>query len=554
MGYHCIVKIVTAEMMRALDWRAMEEGGIPGVVLMENAGRAVFEFLAERFGPVRERAFCVVCGTGNNGGDGFVTARYLKLAGGRVSVVLVGDPSKIKGDARVHFDLMQRIGLTPVPGPPAGDILVDALLGTGITGAPRAEYAEAVRWINDRHRPIISIDIPSGVDSDTGATPGEAVRATATVTFGYPKLGLFLAPGADCVGELAVRDIGFAWDVLECETPYWWIRPVLGSGFWISDCSIRNLKSRIQSSLRRPREAHKGLFGHVLVIGGSRGMSGAPTMTARAALRAGAGLVTVAAPESAQALIAAKLDEAMTLPLPEREGALCEASFEPIRAMADRCDVLCLGPGATQEPEAQSVILRVLTEIDKPTVLDADGLNALARRPDALPGREAPIVLTPHPGECGRLLGIEAGAVQADRIGAVRRAAERFGAVVVLKGARTLVCDGRRVPLLSPPSNGGKRVVPPLLERGGVGGSLPVAVNTTGNPGMATGGSGDSLTGILGALIGQGLDACDAACLGVYLHGRAGDLAAEERGEAALIAGDIIEALPHAIRELEVGE
>jgi hydroxyethylthiazole kinase-like uncharacterized protein yjeF len=513
------MKIVTAQIMRELDQRAIEQEGIPGVVLMENAGRAVFEFLAERYGPLRNRRFHVLCGTGNNGGDGFVVARYLKLAGAQVSLSLFGDPEHISGDARIHYELSTRIGILPQPNYPGNSIKVDALLGTGSRGAPRGEMAEAIRWINTDPLPTISVDIPSGVDPDTGATPGEAVRATATVTFAYPKLGLFLPPGDECVGELVVRNIGFPWDVMVSETPYRWIRP----------------ESLSVGLPQRPREAHKGLFGHLLIVGGSRGMIGAPSLAAVAALRAGAGLVTVAAPQSAQALIAGKLLEAMTLPLPEKDGALCEASFPALEKIVERCDVVCLGPGATQESEAQELMLRALREIPKPIVLDADGLNALARRPETLHERVAPTILTPHPGECARLLGRTSDAVQSDRIMSAREAADRFHAVVVLKGSRTLVCDGR-------------------YTRGedtlGVG-ELPVGINTTGNPGMATGGSGDVLTGIIGALVGQRLDPFDAACLGVYLHGRAGDLAAAHKGETAMIAGDIIECLPNAIRELE---
>lgn len=508
-------------MMRTLDRRAIDEVGVPGVVLMENAGRAVFQYLVDRFGPMRGRRFHVLCGTGNNGGDGFVVARYLCLAGAQAHVTVVGDREKIRGDARVHFDLMTRIGIEPEPLGAAGCIKVDALLGTGIEGAPREEYAEAIRWINSDSQPTISVDIPSGVSSDTGRTPGEAVRATATVTFGYPKLGMFLAPGADLVGELMVSDIGFPWHVLNLRSPYNWLRP-----------------EEMKPLPARPRTAHKGMFGHVLVVGGSVGMSGAATMTARAALRTGGGLVTVATPASAQPLVAAKLDEAMTLPLPEKNGALCEASFDPVREMAERCDVVCLGPGATREPEAQRVIARLLHELDRPVVLDADGLNALAAFPDSVRGRTAPTVLTPHPGECARLLGLDTEAVQADRIGAVREAAARYRSVVVLKGARSLIADGR-----CPPN---QKAMDPA--------QISICINTTGNPGMATGGSGDSLTGIIGALIGQQLDAGDAAGLGVYLHGRAGDLAAEAQGETALIAGDIIEMLPQAIQELEARE
>lgn len=507
------MRVVTAEEMRALDRRAITEGGIPGVVLMENAGRSVFEFLYERFQPLRDRRFLILCGTGNNGGDGFVTARYLRLHGAQVLVSLVGDPDKIRADARVHFDLMRNLGIEPQPPVFGNAVKVDALLGTGIQGPPREEFAQIIRAMNADRQPTVAVDIPSGVDSDTGATPGEAVRATATVTFAYPKLGMFLAPGANCVGELIVRNIGFDWRILQWDATYFWIRP-------------EDLRSLLPP---RPPDAHKGDFGHLLIVGGSRGMSGAVAMAAKAALRMGVGLVTIAVPESAQPLVAAKLDEAMTLAVAERDGALCTASLAPIAEMAQRCDALCIGPGATQAPEAQELLRTLARYIPKPMVIDADGLNALAASPDALLDHAAPTVLTPHPGECARLLGTDTAAVQSDRIGAVRRAAERWGAVVALKGARTLICEG-----------------PGSQER-----RPHVAINTTGNPGMATGGSGDSLTGIIGALIAQGLAVFDAARLGVYLHGRAGDLAAAEKGEASLIAGDITDALPRAIRELE---
>jgi len=511
------MKVVTAEMMRSLDRRAIDEYGIPGVVLMENAGRSVFEYLRERFHPLSTRRFHVFCGTGNNGGDGFVVARYLTLAGAQVYVTLVGDLEKVRGDARVHFELMVRLGIELKQLEATHSIQIDALLGTGIEGPPRAEYAEAIRCINSSPQPTISVDIPSGVSSDTGQAPGEAVCATATITFGYPKLGMFLSPGADLVGELIVCDIGFPWHVLNGDIPYDWLRP-----------------DELPPFPARPRAAHKGMFGHVLVVGGSIGMSGAVTMTAKAALRSGAGLVTVATPASAQPLVASKLDEAMTLPLPEKKGALCAESFELVREMAERCDVICLGPGATREPETQSVIARLLQHVDRPVVVDADGLNALAAHPDSVRERTAPTILTPHPGECARLLGTTAEAVQSDRIGAVRETAARYRSIVVLKGARSLIADGRSS------SNSHAEEA-----------TLPICINTTGNPGMATGGSGDSLTGILGALIGQQVDAFQAACLGVYLHGRAGDFAAEAKGETALIAGDIIEMLPRAIQELE---
>lgn len=515
------MKIVTAEQMRDLDRRAMAEGGMPGSVLMENAGRAVFEVVSERYGDVRNRPFLIACGTGNNGGDGFVAARYLHLAGAKVQVWLCGAAERLKGDAAAHCQVMRHMGLVPREDPPdvpADTVCIDALLGTGAKDAPRGRIAEAIRWLNDRSAPTVAVDIPSGVDSDTGAAPGEAIHADMTIAFAYPKIGLFLPPATNLVGELIVRDIGFAWDTLAFETPFRWLQ-----------------SDKLSALLPpRPREAHKGQAGHVLILGGSRGMSGAPTLAARAALRTGVGLVTVAAPESAQGLIAGKLDEAMTIPLPEKNGALAESGWDVILAKASASNAVCIGPGATQEPETQSLLLRLLHELKTPVVLDADGLNALAACPDAqaiLTGRSADTVLTPHPGECARLLGTDTENVQSDRIRAVRETAVRFRSVVVLKGANTLICDGRK---------------DELPER------LPIAVNTTGNPGMATGGMGDTLTGILGALLAQKpqRDTFDAACLSVYLHGLAGDLAAQE-GETGLIAGDVSAALPRAINLLQ---
>ena len=506
------VRVVTAEMMRALDRRAMNEAGIPGVVLMENAGRAVFEFIRERFGPVRDQLISVYCGTGSNGGDGFVVSRYLSLAGARVRVQICGDEPRITGDAKTHFQLMTEIGVRPGLGDPGPGLKVDALLGTGSSGAPRGEYAYTIRRLNADSYPTIAVDIPSGVDATTGRTPGEAVQATATVTFGYPKLGMFLAPGADCVGELIVDSIGFPWELLKPEPVFTWSREEDLSGL------IRT----------RPPEAHKGNFGHVLILGGSRGMSGAPAMAAEAALRTGAGLVTVAAPESAQTSVASRLPEVMTAPLPEENGGLSLDGYPILRESSEKADVLCIGPGGGSAQQARELFIRALREIDKPAVVDADGLNALAQMSEPIGDRKSPLIITPHPGECARLLGREVEDVQEDRIGAVREAAARFRAICVLKGRRTLIADGRaaREP-------------------------ISVAINTSGNPGMATGGSGDSLTGIIGALLAQRHEALEAACLGAYIHGRAGDFACRKRGEAGMIAGDIIEAITDAIRELE---
>lgn len=542
------MKVVTAEQMRALDRRAIDEFGIPGSVLMENAGRAVVEVMARECGPLHGKRVAVYCGSGNNGGDGFVAARYLALAGALPTVCMVGRPEALKEDAKTHRNLAHKLGIRfvglerRITLAGENELIVDALFGTGIKEAPREPYAETIAAINLAQRPVVAIDIPSGVDADTGATPGEAVRATHTVTFGYAKLGLYLFPGAECAGRLHIDDIGFDWDHLAVKTPYRVLVPPQAETRARAETEEWLRSNRLLNP--RTPNANKGDYGHVAVIAGSQGMVGAPAIVARAAQRTGAGLVTVLAPSCAQPAIAAKLDEQMTQALPDADGALSEAAFDAIAAFAEKATVLGIGPGLTTAAGTVALVQRILREIAKPIVLDADGLNALAQRPETAAERSndprAPLILTPHPGEAARLLGTSIPDVEADRIGAVRQLAERFHAVAVLKGRHTLIAA----------PNGA------------------VAINTTGNPGMATGGMGDALTGILGGLLAQavapGRSVADSdaylratvppgevAALGVYLHGMAGDLAAARIGETGLVTGDLIDCIPTAIRLLE---
>jgi NAD(P)H-hydrate epimerase len=573
------MRVVTTAQIREMDRRAIEEFGIPGAVLMENAGRAVVSVIAQEFGPLRRKQVAVFCGGGNNGGDGFVIARHLHLLGAIPTILLAGGP-KPGTDANTHFEIARNLGI-PCDGLPDRpwrlrdrmpdcELIVDALLGTGIQDAPRAAYAEAIRAVLESRAPVVSVDIPSGVNADTGAIPGEAVVATQTVTFGYPKRGLLLFPGAQTVGRLHIADIGFDWGRVAPEDAPWllprpeWLQNEAGetrslleafSGFRLAQFPLRP----------RREDANKGDFGHVAILAGSRGMAGAPALAARAAQRVGAGLVTVLTAASAQPMVAAKLDEQMTVPLPETDGAIAEAAFDTLAKFAERATVFCIGPGLTTAPGTVALVQRLLTEIPKPIVLDADGLNALAKVPTCIEHRvkftAAPLVLTPHPGEAARLLGTSIPEVESDRIGAVSELARRYKAVVALKGRYSLIAD-------------------PTGQ---------IAINTTGNPGMATGGSGDTLTGMLGGLLAQvfaqrerepspwhlrakpvlpptkslsfeapkaGVEAPDcraefiAAELAVYLHGLAGDLAATQVGEAGLVAGDITALLPTAMQQL----
>lgn len=567
------MKVVTADTIRELDRRAIGEFGIPGAVLMENAGRAVVEAMVQEFGALVGKRIAIFCGAGNNGGDGYVIARHLHLLGAKATVYLLAPEESLQGDARIHFEVLKRLGLPiqTLVGPEENitqrvgqvDLIVDALLGTGIRSAPREPIASTIRAIHALGCPVVAVDIPSGVDADTGATPGEAIRATITVTFAYPKLGLFLFPGAECVGRLRVSEIGFDWERLEAQTPYRLslhpvaLRPgspadkgAIGPAETHARDAAAEFRGVWGDSIRaeivkkRAPESNKGDYGHVGILAGSRGMAGAPALVARAAQRVGAGLVTVLAAACVQATIAGKLDEQMTVPLPDADGAVSEAAFDTIARFAEKATVLCIGPGLTTEPGAAALVRRLLTEIPKPMVLDADGLNALAQQPEIIDRRpdnpRAPLILTPHPGEAARLLGTSIAAVQSNRIASVQELARRYHAVALLKGRYTLIAD----------PNGG------------------VAINTSGNPGMATGGMGDTLTGILGGLLAQVVapardihdpDAYRAAtfppqevvALGAYLHGLAGDLAVAQQGETGLVTGDLIERLPAAIRLLE---
>ncbi len=510
--------LVTAEEMRRLDRTTIEEVGIPGIVLMENAGLQVVHEAQRRFGGWRGRRVLVLCGGGNNGGDGMVVARHVAQRGAQVQAVLVADPEKVSGDALTNLRIAQNLGLVQVArsvdevaqiwNSGQWHLVVDALLGTGVKGEVRGLIAEVIRFFEACPVPVVAVDVPSGIDSDTGAVCGCAMRASLTVTFGAMKVGLAVYPGAEYVGEVVVADIGIPQvEVERAGIP-------------------RRLITREQCAQwmpARPADAHKGRFGHVLVVGGSVGLAGAPMMAGESALRVGAGLCSVAVPRSIYTTSASSLREAMVYPVADAPpGCLSAESVDGLQNMLKRANVLAVGPGWSTHPPAREALRRLLEVAEVPCVIDADALNCLALEPDILPAQHPPMVLTPHPGEMARLMNTDTASVQANRLQVAEEAAKRFGAVVVLKGARTVVAtpEGR------------------------------IWVNPTGNPGMATGGSGDALTGAVAGLLAQGLDAEQSAVVGVYLHGLAGDLAAEEAGQAGLIAGDIIRHLPEAIRRV----
>jgi NAD(P)H-hydrate epimerase len=507
--------IVTGAGMRLLDERATLEFGIPGIVLMENAGLRVAEAVRNF---LRCRRITVLAGRGNNGGDGLVAARHLRREMD-VSVWLAAPPAAFQGDALTNLNILQRLGAdcrvadseTVLKALAAElsqtDLVVDALLGTGLARRPESPYAEIIRLVNASGAPVLAVDIPSGVCADSGRVAGEAVRADITITFALPKLGLLLFPGASCTGRLEVADIGIPEQLLS------------GHGL----CLLTREAARRLLPYREP-DGHKGSFGRVLLVAGSAGMSGAAVLAARSALRGGAGAVTAALPQAILTQVTVQVPEAITLALPEtKRGTIAPEALDGLRRQWTECNVVAVGPGLSDDEEIVPVLAGVLQECPQPLVLDADALNLLAQYPAAFRECTAATVLTPHPGEAARLLGCDTAAVQADRPAAARELALRYQCVVVLKGAHTLVA----------------------------GPGEPVTLNVTGNSGMATAGSGDVLTGLLAALLAQRLSPFDAASLAVYLHGLAGDLAASGKGEAGLLAGDIVESLPQAYLELK---
>ena len=514
-----MLPVFTAAEMRALDARAIRELGIAGPRLMESAGAGAAALIARWLAPIRGKRVVVVCGKGNNGGDGFVVARRLRARGAAVRVLLAGRRSEVRGDAAAALRLW-RGGVEEIPPEPdpsglarplaRAHVVVDALLGTGLTGPARGSAAEAIEAINRAGRsgvPVVALDLPSGLGSDHGALLGPTVKAARTVTFAGLKRSLLLHPAAAQAGVVEVVEIGVPADETARGVTTW---------------RLEAADARRYFPPREP-DAHKGRFGHLLIVAGSLGKTGAAVLAGRAALRSGVGLCTIAAPASQQPVVAAQAPEYMTEALPETAArSLSLEARDRVLELARRMDAVALGPGLSLDPETQELARVLIREVERPLVADADALGALAGHLDLLRGAAGPRALTPHPGEMARMLGVGTDAVQGDRIETPRAFARDHRVALALKGAGTVIGhpDGH------------------------------VVVNPTGNPGMAKGGSGDVLTGIVGALLARGLPPAAALDAGCYLHGLAGDLAAAARGEIAMIAGDIVESLPAALQVL----
>ena len=511
------MKLATAQEIKNIDRRAIRKFGIPGPVLMENAAAAIMAGMERFFDGLEGVKVGIVCGKGNNGGDGLALARRLRIRGVPVRVALLASPAALTGEAKLNLAILRKTDVEVLANAGArtladviawSDVVVDAMLGVGLATPLKGNYALAAELMNAAGRPVVAVDIPTGIHADTGAVMGSAVRADLTVTMALPKRGLFLHPGASFAGQVHVADIGMPVEVIEQE-----------------NISVSLLDAGAVEGLMgsRPADSHKGSYGHLLIIAGSPGKAGAAAMAAKGSLRSGVGLVTVAAPAGIVPVIQQQVMEAMCLPAAESiDGTIGVGSETELARAATSMSACAIGPGLTTHRETVQVVKDLVRRVDVPTVIDADGVNALAGAADMLKKARAPLVLTPHPGEMARLAGLASADVQNDRIGVAGAFAAKYGVTVVLKGAGTVIA-----------APGGE-----------------VFVNTTGNAGMATAGTGDVLTGVIGSLLAQGFGPTWSACLGVYLHGLAGDLAAAEKGEAGLIAGDVIEKLPEAIKKM----
>ncbi len=522
------MKLVTGEQMRELDRRTIEEYGTPGAELMDRAGACVAERVQQMAAAsgLADPVIQLIAGRGNNGGDAFAAARYLKEHGHAVDVWLAGSADQVRGDARTHMMRMQATGASvqelatlddwkdAKEFMPPGDIIVDGLLGIGVKGPARGPVAGAIAYIRNHAADalVVAIDVPSGLDADTGQAEGEVVQADLTVTMGLPKCGLIETDALDYVGDLEVADIGFPDELVE-QVPADTERAVIHE---------RDLFSLFE---RRKRSTHKGDYGRVLILAGSRSYSGAAVLAACAALRSGAGLVTAWVPEGIVSTVAVGAPELIVRGTPETEaGSAASALWSEWSDEFNAFDAALVGPGLTRHEETAALVERIVKESRIPLVLDADAVSVLAGKMDVLAAAECPLVLTPHPGEFAALVGGTVDQIQADRIRSARSAAQSCKATIVLKGANTVVA----------------------------GPEPPAWINLSGNPGMATAGTGDVLGGVLVSLIGQGFAPFDAARAAVALHGWAGDHAAWRLAQAGIIASDVIEELPYAFKTVSM--
>ncbi len=515
------MKLPTAEEMAQLDRRCIEGLKLPGLMLMENAGLGVVQNLAKHYPHLSDMRVGILAGRGNNGGDGLVVARHLQQRGVKCQVFLLARSEDLHGDAKTNLTafINSRGKLSLVPDSQAFikqhsdlahcQLLVDGILGTGLRSEVTGFYADVIEQVNKLDKPVLAIDVPSGVNATTGKVMGAAIKARVTVTLGLPKLGLVIHPGLAYVGKLEVHDIGI---------PAFVIQEADIKADLIDEEVIRRYFPA------RADDTHKGDYGRLGIVAGSPGMTGAASLAGLGALRSGAGLITLAVPRGLNPTMEVKLTEVMTYPLEDtQEGWLAASAFKDIEKLWSRFSALVVGPGILPNADTLELMANIIERSPAPLAVDAGGLDAIAAQPELVRQARAPLVLTPHPGEMARILKSTPEHIQQDRVGVARDYAERNGVTLVLKGSRTVVAAA----------------------------SGRIYINPSGNPGMASGGMGDVLIGMIGGFLAQGLGPEAAALAAVHLHGLAGDKAAQKRGERALAASDLLDELPGMINELE---
>ncbi|MCT4619262.1 MAG: NAD(P)H-hydrate dehydratase [Marinisporobacter sp.] len=514
------MKIVNGEQIKELDRLAVDEFCIPGILLMEHAGVAITEEVLKSVEKRKNKEVTIVCGLGNNGGDGFVAARHLFHKGIPVKVFITGNPAEIKGDAKINYDIIHKlnidiqilIGVNNLKkfsdAVKSCRVIVDGIFGTGLKREVDGLIGEIIQTINESGKKVISIDIPSGIGANDGAVYGTAVKADKTVVLALPKIGNLSYPGVDYVGEMILKDIGIPKKAIE---------KMQFNRNLITEDMVREIMPV------RKRDTHKGSYGKAYIVAGSTGMTGAAILSCESALRSGAGLIKMPVPQSLNTIMETRLTEVITVPLPEfKRGVVGISDIEKILKTMEESNVIAVGPGSGRSRELEELLRNMLEHTSTPMVLDADALNALANRKEFLKLIKSQTVMTPHVGEMARLTGLEIDYINNNRIEVATDFAKKWNVVVILKGARTVVAG-------------------PKGE---------IFINITGNPGMATAGSGDVLTGIVTGLVAQGIDPLKAAAAAVYIHGTAGDLAAKKVGEYGLVASDIVKEVPFAIKEI----
>jgi len=514
------MKIVTSQQMKKIDRKAIEKYGISGLVLMENAGLKVFNNLKNIYPKLMNKEVIVIAGSGNNGGDGFVVARHLYNYGVKVKVILLCSFNKIKGDAKINLNTIDKMGIELIEIMTfkieeieeilsVSDIIIDAILGTGLQGMVIGLKAKMIDIINKSEKEIVAIDIPSGLNADTGHVGGNCVKASYTITLALPKIGLMIYPGVNYAGKLIIEDISIPKSLLEDKE--------------LQINLITRKFVRLLLPVRFP-DSHKGSFGKVLLLAGSVGMTGAAYLASEAAIKSGTGIVVLGIPKSLNTIMEVKLTEVMTLPLDEtKEKSLDIKAEDKILKLSKDFSIMAIGPGISRQLKTQKLINQLIKNSSIPLILDADALYNLGENSEILRESKVPIIITPHPGEMARLINKEVGFVLDNSIQVVKEFAQKFGIIVVLKGARTIVADNK-------------------------GNTF---INIGDNSGMATGGSGDILTGIISSLMAQGLEDVSAAVAGVYIHSFAGNLARDTKGERGMTACDILMQIPQSFLQIE---